>query len=144
MSKVWFITGAAKGMGKSIVKKVLESGDKVIATSRKGNDIEILEEYKDNALCLKLDISESDEMIYADVIKEAVDKFGCIDVLVNNAGYGAVTFFEETDEATIKKLYETNVFGTMRVTRAVLPVMRKQRSGHILISHQRHPMPPDL
>ena len=75
MSKVWFITGAAKGMGKSIVKKVLESGDKVIATSRKGNDIEIPEEYKENALCLKLDISEPDEMIYADTVRKAVEKF---------------------------------------------------------------------
>ena len=131
MSKVWFITGAARGMGKSIVKKVLEAGDKVVATSRKGNDIDILEAYKDNALCLQLDISNPDESVYADVVKRAVDTFGSIDVLVNNAGYGAVTFFEETDEATIKKLYETNVFGTMRVTRAVLPVMRKQRRGHI-------------
>ena len=101
MSKVWFITGAGKGMGKSIVKKVLESGDKVVATSRKGNDIEFPEEYKDNALCLKLDISEPDEMIYADTVRKAVEKFDRIDVLVNNAGYGVVTFFEETDEATI-------------------------------------------
>ena len=131
MSKVWFVTGAGKGMGKSIVNKVLEAGDEVVATSRKGNDIEISEAYKDNALCLQLDISNPDEAVYAEVVRQAVDKFGRIDVLVNNAGYGAVTFFEETDEATIKKLYETNVFGTMRVTRAVLPVMRKQRSGHI-------------
>ena len=131
MSKVWFITGAARGMGYSIVKKVLENGDCVVATSRHGDDIVVPSEYEDKALCLKLDISDQDENTYTDAVNKAIVKFGRIDILVNNAGYGAVTFFEETDEATIKKLYETNVFGTMRVTRAVLPVMRKQRSGHI-------------
>ena len=131
MSKVWFVTGAARGMGNAIVNAVLQHGDCVIATSRKGDDIPIPDEYKENTLCLKLDISDSNEEIYAEAVDKAAARFGRIDVLVNNAGYGAVTFFEETKEETIKKLYETNVFGTMRVTRAVLPVMRKQRSGHI-------------
>ena len=131
MERVWFVTGAGKGMGNAIVMEVLKHGDCVVATSRKGNDILIPEEYKDKALCLKLDISEQNQDAYIEAVQQAVDKFGGIDVLVNNAGYGAVTFFEETDEETIKKLYETNVFGTMRVTRAVLPVMRKQRRGHI-------------
>ena len=131
MDRVWFVTGAGKGMGNAIVTEVLKHGDSVVATSRKGNDILIPEEYKDKALCLKLDISEQNREAYIEAVQQAVDKFGGIDVLVNNAGYGAVTFFEETDEETIKKLYETNVFGTMRVTRAVLPVMRKQRRGHI-------------
>ena len=131
MSKVWFVTGAARGMGYSIVKKALENGDCVVATSRHGNDIAIPLGYEDKALCLTLDISKQDEGEYQKAVQAAVDRFGRIDVLVNNAGYGAVTFFEETNEETIKKLYETNVFGTMRVTRAVLPVMRQQRSGHI-------------
>ena len=131
MSKVWFITGAGKGMGKSIVDAVLAKGDCVVATTHKENGITIPEEYADRALCMKLDISDENPMAYEKVVDAAVEKFGHIDVLVNNAGYGAVTFFEETTEETIKKLYEVNVFGTMRVTRAVLPVMRKQRSGHI-------------
>ena len=131
MSKVWFITGAARGMGNAIMNAALQRGDRVVATSRKGDDITIPQEYEANALCLKLDISTEDAGVYEAAVKAAVDQFGRIDILVNNAGYGAVTFFEETTEATIKKLYEVNVFGTMRVTRAVLPVMRQQRSGHI-------------
>ena len=131
MTKVWFVTGAGKGMGNAIVKEVLKHGDCVVATSRKGNDIEVESVHADRILCLKLDVSELDQKVYEEAVSKAVEKFGRIDVLVNNAGYGAVTFFEETSEETIKKLYETNVFGTMRVTRAVLPVMRKQRSGHI-------------
>ena len=131
MERVWFITGAGSGMGNAIAKEALEAGNCVVATTRKGNDFSIPAGFEDKALCLKLDISEQDVSVYETAVRVAIEKFGRIDVLVNNAGYGAVTFFEETDEETIKRLYEVNVFGTMRVTRAVLPVMRKQRSGHI-------------
>ena len=129
--KVWFITGSAKGLGNAIVNEVLAHGDFVAAVTRKENDISVSAEYENRFLHLVLDISNPEQKFYEKAVQKAVEKFGRIDVLVNNAGYGAVTNFEETSEETIKRLYEVNVFGTMRVTRAVLPVMRKQRSGHI-------------
>ena len=98
MSKVWFVTGAARGMGNAIVNAVLQHGDCVVATSRKGDDIRIPDEYKENTLCLKLDISDGNAEIYAEAVDKAVARFGRIDVLVNNTGYGAVIFFEETKE----------------------------------------------
>ncbi len=131
MEKVWFITGAGSGMGHTIANEVLKAGDCVVATTRKKQGFTIPAGFEEKALCLKLDISEKDMSVYETAVRTAVEKFGRIDVLVNNAGYGAVTFFEETNEETIRKLYKVNVFGTMRVTRAVLPVMRQQRSGHI-------------
>lgn len=132
MSKVWFITGAARGMGKSIADAALKNGDSVIATTKKANDFTAPEGYEDHVLTLQLDVANTNQDIFDDAVNQAVDKFGCIDVLVNNAGYGSVTFFEETEEETIRKQFEVNLFGLMRVTRAVLPVMRKQHSGHII------------
>lgn len=86
---------------------------------------------KESVLNLTLDVSDLNEDVYNTVVEMAVKKFGRIDVLVNNAGYGAITNFEETSEETIRRLFEVNVFGLMRVTRAVLSIMRQQRSGHI-------------
>ena len=131
MGKVWLITGAGSGIGKAIALAALAAGDHVAAATHKGETLRVPKEQADRLLCLKLDIAEQNECHYADAVQTVMAYFGRIDVLVNNAGYGAVTFFEETDEATIKRLYEVNVFGTMRVTRAVLPVMREQRCGHI-------------
>ena len=126
--KVWFITGASRGIGQAIAKAALAAGDCVVAASRTG---EVGVEDSERLLSLKLDISNPDMAAYEAAVGATVERFGRIDILVNNAGRGAVTNFEETDEATIKNLYEVNVFGTMRMTRAVLPVMRKQRSGRI-------------
>ena len=126
--KVWFITGASRGIGQAIAKAALAAGDCVVAASRTG---EIGVEDSERLLSLKLDISNPDMAAYEAAAQAAVERFGRIDILVNNAGRGAVTNFEETDEVTIKSLYEVNVFGTMRMTRAVLPIMRKQRSGRI-------------
>lgn len=131
MAKVWFITGAGKGIGKAIALAAFKAGDCVVAATRKANGIAVPEEYKGKMLNIQLDVSNTDEKAYADAVQTALTKFGRIDVLVNNAGYGAITNFEETSEESIRKLFEVNLFGTMRVTRAVLPVMRKQRSGHI-------------
>lgn len=132
MSKVWLVTGATKGIGKAIMLAALKAGDCVVGTSRKTNGISVPSEYNDRLLNIQLDISCSDSAVYQDMVNAAVAKFGRIDVLVNNAGYGAITGFEETSEKTIRDLFEVNLFGTMRVTRAVLPIMRRQHSGHIL------------
>lgn len=132
MGKVWFITGAARGMGKSIADAAVRAGDCVVATTRKAHDFTVPNEYADRMLTLPLDVSNTNQQLFDDAVKQAVDRFGRIDVLVNNAGYGSVTFFEETEEETMRRQFEVNLFGLMRVTRAVLPVMRKQRSGHII------------
>ena len=132
MSKVWFITGAGKGIGMATAIAALKAGDCVVATTRKENGMAISAEYRDKVLHIPLDISIPDASIYEEAADAAVAKFGRIDVLVNNAGYGAITCFEETSEETIRRLFEVNLFGMMRVTRAVLPIMRKQRRGHIL------------
>lgn len=131
MQKVWFITGAAKGIGNAVANAVLKAGEYVVATTRKKNDFVIPQEYSKNVLALALDVSDLNEAIYNTAVHAAVKKFGRIDVLVNSAGFGAITNFEETSEESIRLLFEVNVFGLMRVTRAVLPIMRKQRSGHI-------------
>ena len=131
MDKVWFITGSGKGIGRAIALAALKAGDYVVATTRKTNGFEQLPEYQDKLLNLKLDVSDTDAQVYEQVVEIAVQKFGRIDVLVNNAGYGAITNFEETSEDSVRKLFEVNLFGTMRVTRAVLPYMRNQRDGRI-------------
>ena len=131
MQRVWFITGAGKGIGHAIAMAALENGDCVIATTRKANGFLIPDKYKGNALNLQLDVSDTDGNIYQTVVEKSIKQFGRIDILVNNAGYGCITNFEETSEKNIKDMFEVNVFGMMRVTRAILPIMRKQRNGHI-------------
>ena len=132
MSKVWFITGAGSGIGRAIALEALAQGDCVVATTRKVGGFEAPAGCEDRLLCLQLDVKEQGASAYEAVVSAAVERFGRVDVLVNNAGYGAVTFFEETSEQAIRDIYEVNVFGAMRVTRAVLPVMRAQRGGRIL------------
>lgn len=130
-SKVWLVTGAGKGIGNAIVSAALRHGDFVIATTRTANSMIVPAGYEDKCLPLQLDVSCKDEEAYRQVVQKGLESFGRIDVLVNNAGFGGITNFEETSEDTIRRLFEVNLFGLMRVTRAVLPVMRKQRSGHI-------------
>ena len=128
--KVWFITGASRGIGAEIVKAALAAGDNVIATGR--NRVQIAATFKqhaDQVLAVELDVSK--ELHAFAAVETAVERFGRIDVLVNNAGYGQLGVFEENSAAEIQRQYDTNVFGTFNVTRAALPVMRRQRSGHI-------------
>lgn len=131
MSKVWLITGAARGMGRAITETALKNGDSVAAITRKDNDLDLSQQYGNRFLHLTLDISNTDEKLFENAVKKAIEYFGRIDVLVNNAGHGRITNFEETSEKNIREIFELNVFGLMRMTRAVLPIMRKQRSGHI-------------
>ncbi len=130
--QVWFITGANKGLGAAIAKEALDKGYKVVATARKPEGMKKTLGNSPNLLTVKLDITD-DELVKSSV-DAALEKFGHIDVLVNNAGYGLVGYFEEISEKLIRQHIETNVLGTMKITRAVLPFMRKQGSGWIIVT----------
>ncbi|WP_326578654.1 oxidoreductase [Actinacidiphila glaucinigra] len=127
----WFITGAARGFGLEIARQALERGDRVVATARNPRVVEqALSAYGERVLAVALDVT--DEAQARAAVDAAVYAFGRIDVLVNNAGRGVLGAVEETSDAAFRAVYETNVFGLANVTRAVLPVMRRQRSGRIL------------
>lgn len=128
--KIWLITGASRGFGLDITKKVLDSGDKVIATVRK--DAKGLEGFKDNQDLYIVEMDVTDEAQVKKAVLWGITHFGGIDVVVNNAGYGLLAAIEEGTDAEVKRNYEVNVFGTLNVIRAVLPFMRKKRSGHII------------
>jgi NAD(P)-dependent dehydrogenase (short-subunit alcohol dehydrogenase family) len=129
-AKTWFITGANRGIGLAVAKAALAAGDRVVATGR--NVAQLAETFKadaDRVLSVVLDVT--DEAQAERAVEAAVKRFGRIDVLVNNAGYGQLGAFEENGVGDIEQQFDTNFYGTFHVTRAVLPVMRKQRSGHI-------------
>jgi NAD(P)-dependent dehydrogenase (short-subunit alcohol dehydrogenase family) len=129
--KVWFITGASKGMGLETAKLVLANGDKLVATSRNINElISNLGEASENFLPLELDITKDAEV--SDAIFKSVVHFGRLDVVLNNAGYYLVGSLEEISEEEFRKTQEVNVFGTVNIIRHVLPYLRKQKSGHII------------
>ncbi|HAT7516941.1 TPA: SDR family NAD(P)-dependent oxidoreductase [Kluyvera ascorbata] len=126
--KVWFITGANRGIGLALTESLLRAGHRVVATARHTGKLKTLTD-TDNLLALTLNIISREQARSA--VTEAVRHFGQIDVLVNNAGYGQLGWFEDAAEEEIRRQFEVNLFGTMNVTREVLPVMRKQKSGHI-------------
>ena len=127
--RVWLITGASRGIGAEIAKAVLASGDKLVATARTLNGLEHLEP-SEKLLSTVLDVSDERQAIEA--VEAGVARFGHIDVVVNNAGICLVGAVEETSAEEVERLYRTNVFGLLNVTRAVLPGMRQRRSGHII------------
>ena len=130
-SKVWFITGASKGFGFEIARAVLASGDQVVATVRKNaGELAARLNGGDRALVVTLDVTNEKEVKAG--VRAAIDKFQRIDVLVNNAGYGLLAATEEASAEEVRKQYDTNVFGLLNVTRAVLPQLRRQGSGHII------------
>ncbi|WP_439685522.1 D-beta-hydroxybutyrate dehydrogenase [Cupriavidus oxalaticus] len=130
MSKTWLVTGAARGIGAAVVRAALAAGDRVVATGRDPAGISrAFEAQSERLLPLRLDVSEPHEA--QDVVDAALEHFGGIDVLVNNAGYAQLGVFEEMEPAAVSAQFSTNVFGLMNVTRAVLPQMRRQRAGHI-------------
>jgi NAD(P)-dependent dehydrogenase (short-subunit alcohol dehydrogenase family) len=128
--RVWFITGASRGFGEKISLAALANGDAVVATAR--NPQTILEKFgkRPNLLAVKLDVT--DESQVSSAVDESIKKFGRIDVLVNNAGYGLIGAVEEASAEEVRRMYETNVFGVLNVTRGILPHMRKQHTGHII------------
>jgi len=128
-TQTWMVTGATRGIGADIVRAALEAGDNVMAT---GRDVDALADAlpaSDRLALARLDVCKADEAEAA--VAATRERFGRIDVLVNNAGYGQLGLFEEVTDAQIRRQYETNVLGLMTVTRAALPSMRAQRGGHI-------------
>ncbi|MET9819038.1 SDR family oxidoreductase [Streptomyces sp. NPDC006355] len=131
MSKVIFITGAGRGLGTDIARQALAAGHQVVATGRRPEEVEkTLGGPQDNLLATKLDITSLEDAQAA--VQAAVDRFGRIDVLINNAGNFFAGYFEEVPPEHMRRQIETNLFGPMNVTRAVLPVMRSQRDGHVI------------
>ncbi|WP_027542884.1 SDR family NAD(P)-dependent oxidoreductase [Bradyrhizobium sp. WSM2254] len=132
MSKVWFITGAGSGIGAATARAALEAGDRVVATGRNLDKVRraLNDVAGDNLVFVQLDVANETQAKPA--VEAAVKSFGRIDVLVNNAGYSLLGNFEELSTAEIEQLIATNFYGVMYMMRAVLPVMRKQRSGRII------------
>ncbi|GAB2445557.1 oxidoreductase [Streptomyces incanus] len=127
----WFITGASRGFGREIARQALDRGDNVVATARRPEAVSpALPGYGDRLLPLALDVT--DEAQARAATATAVETFGEIDVLVNNAGRGLLGAVEEASDAAVRAVYDTNVFGLLNVSRAVLPVMRRRRSGRVL------------
>jgi NAD(P)-dependent dehydrogenase (short-subunit alcohol dehydrogenase family) len=131
MSKVWLVTGSASGLGRNIAEAVLASGDRLVATARDPRRLEdLVEKYGDRVRTAPLDVA--DEAAAHAAVQAAVDAFGRLDVVVNNAGYGDVAPFEQLGSERFKAVIDTNFYGVVNVTRAALPIMRKQKSGCIL------------
>jgi len=131
MTKVWFITGCSTGFGRELAQLVLKAGQQVVVTARKISDInDIIAPYPTTALALPLDVTKPTDIELA--VKQAKEKFGRIDVLVNNAGIGYFGAIEESEDEEIRRMFEINFFGLANMTKAVLPLMRAQRSGHII------------
>ena len=129
--KVWFITGSSSGFGRLLAEQVLRQGGKVIATSRSLDNVADLEEkYPGHAKAYALDVTDPAQI--ASIVAQASACFAPVDVLVNNAGFGMIGAIEETTEDEFLPVFETNVFGLIRVTRAFLPRMRERGSGHIV------------
>jgi NAD(P)-dependent dehydrogenase (short-subunit alcohol dehydrogenase family) len=131
MSKVWLVTGSASGLGRNIAEAVLASGDRLVATARDpGRLKDLVAKYGDQVRTAALDVADENAALAA--VQTAVDAFGRLDVLVNNAGYGDIAPFEQLSPERFKALVDTNFYGVVYMTRAALPIMRKQRSGCIL------------
>ena len=128
--RTWFVTGAARGLGAAIARAALDAGDNVVVAGRNRDAlIKVVGPDSDRVLSVALDVS--DLTAAQPAVDAALARFGRIDVLVNNAGYGHLSLFEESTAADVQSQYDTNVFGLMAVTRAVLPSMRASRSGRI-------------
>lgn len=131
MKNVWFITGCSTGFGRALALELLAAGYPTVVTARNTKDIQdIVELYPNLALSVSLDVTNVDQINAA--VKIAIEKFGRIDVLVNNAGIGYFGAIEESEEKEVRTMFEINVFGLAKMTQAVLPHMRKCKKGHIL------------
>ena len=130
-NKVWFITGASRGLGRIWTEAALERGDNVVATARSVNNLAALnEKYGNQVLTLELDVTNPD--MVKDAVAKAHAHFGRLDIVLNNAGYPLISTIEEADADDIRALYETNVIGPVTVIQAALPLLRQQGFGHIL------------
>ncbi|HEY4385475.1 MAG TPA: SDR family NAD(P)-dependent oxidoreductase, partial [Ktedonobacteraceae bacterium] len=131
MTKVWFITGSSRGLGRSLAEAVLAHGDLLVATARNPEQLsDLVSRYGEQMRAVALDVTKPEQARTA--LATVIDAFGRLDVVVNNAGYANVGSIEETTEEDWRAQIETNQWGVINVTRAALPILRKQRSGHIL------------
>lgn len=130
MKKTWFITGASKGLGLELVRQLLARGENVAATSRNKEELEGLVPASENFLALQMDLTRESNVKTA--VDAAIEKFGGLDVVINNAGYGLLGAIEELSDAESRQNFEVNVFGSLNVIRQALPQLRAQNSGHIL------------
>jgi NAD(P)-dependent dehydrogenase (short-subunit alcohol dehydrogenase family) len=131
MQQVWFITGSSRGFGRALVQAVLDAGDLVVATARRpGQLAEFTQQYGDRVLPLALDVT--DEAAVRDAVSAAVERFGRLDVVVNNAGYANVAPIETGDEEDFRTQFETNFWGVYNVSKAVIPLLRAQGGGTIV------------
>jgi NAD(P)-dependent dehydrogenase (short-subunit alcohol dehydrogenase family) len=131
MSKVWLITGSSRGLGRALAEAVLAAGTKLVATARNPAQLaDLVERYPDQVRTVALDVT--DDRAADNAIQAAVNAFGRLDVLVNNAGYGDVSSIEDTSLADFRAQIETNLFGVIIVTKAAIPLMREQGAGYIV------------
>ncbi|MBD1848419.1 SDR family NAD(P)-dependent oxidoreductase [Cyanobacteria bacterium FACHB-502] len=129
--KVWLITGSSTGLGHALAQAVLERGYYLVATARQPEQLkELSDRYPDRVMTIALDVTNAQSIQQA--VEAALNAYNRIDVLVNNAGYGTVGAIEEVTDDDIRRQFDTNLFGAINVTRAILPTLREQRSGHIL------------
>ncbi len=129
--RIWFITGVSSGLGNALIRAVVQSGDFAIGTFRKQEQVDAFNQsHAGKAFAIKMDVTNFDEVNKG--IDAIVEKFGKIDVVVNNAGFGFAGSIEEASIEEIRNVFEANFFGALQVTQAVLPTLRKQKSGHII------------
>ena len=127
----WFITGCSKGLGRALAEQVLAKGYRLVATARHPADLaDLLVGHEGRALALELDVTKPDQIVAA--LRAAEERFGAVDVLVNNAGYGYLAAIEEGDDADVRALLETDLFAPINLIKAALPTMRARRRGHIV------------
>ena len=130
-TQVWLITGSSRGLGRALAEAVLAAGHRLVATARNPKQLaELVERHGDRVRAVALDVTDERAAIAA--VQTAVDAFGRLDVLANNAGYGDLASIEDTSMKDFRAQIETNLFGVVHVTKAAIPVMRRQGSGHIL------------
>jgi NAD(P)-dependent dehydrogenase (short-subunit alcohol dehydrogenase family) len=131
MERIWFVTGSSRGLGRSLTEAILLTGDKVAATARDISTLkDITEKYPNSVYPVQLDVNNKEQVHRA--VADVVERFGRIDVLVNNAGFGITGAVEAFTDEQVRNQLETNLYAPIEITRAVLPYMRKRRSGHIL------------
>ena len=131
MSQVWFITGSSRGLGRALAEAVLAAGHKLVATARNPIHLaDLVERYGNQVRAIALDVTDAAAARTA--IQTALDEFGALDVIVNNAGYANSSAIEETSDEDFRAQIETNLFGVVNVTKAALPIFHKQRSGHFI------------
>ena len=131
MSKVWFVTGSSRGLGRAFVEVALEAGDRVAATARNPERLQdLLDTYGDGVLPLRLDVTDYDAAVRA--VARAEETFGRIDVAVNSAGYSDLSSFEDTTIDSFRTQVETNFYGVVNVSKAVVPILRRQGNGHLI------------